>query len=111
MPASGPTAFYVEIGPEGSLLLRGELDMATVQDLQDKIDEILVSGQPVILDLAQLTFLDSSAIHCFIRTCEASRHPVVLLNTTSPVRRILDFGMPESEAWKFDGQGPSLTSG
>jgi anti-anti-sigma factor len=106
MPARGPTAFYVEIRPDGSLHLRGELDVATVQDLQDKIDEILVSGQPIILDLAQLMFLDSSAIHCFIRTCEASRHPVVLLNTTSTVRRILDFGMPDSEAWMFEGQGP-----
>ena len=39
--------------------------MATVQDLQDKIDGIMVPGQAIVLDLAQLTFLDSSAIHCF----------------------------------------------
>jgi hypothetical protein len=58
-----------------------------------------------------LTFLDSSAIHCFIRACEASGHPIVLLNTTSAVRRILDFGMPESEAWMFDGQAPLRTKG
>jgi len=68
--------FYVQVGPSGALLLRGELDIATIQDLQDKIDEVLVRGQPVVLDLAQLTFLDSSAIHCFLRACEASGHPV-----------------------------------
>jgi anti-anti-sigma factor len=82
--------------------------MATVQDLQDKIDEIMVPGQPVILDLAQLTFLDSSAIHCFIRTFEASGHPVMLLNATPIVRRILDL-VPEAEAWVFDGESPSST--
>jgi STAS domain len=53
--------------------------MATVQDLQDKIDTIMVPGQAVVLDLAQLTFLDSSAIHCFVRAEAESGHAVVLL--------------------------------
>jgi len=65
MSAKGFGYFHVEVTPAGSLLLRGELDMATVQDLQDKIDGIMVPGQAIVLDLAQLTFLDSSAIHCF----------------------------------------------
>ena len=68
MPANGPTGFFVMLQPSGVLLLRGELDLATVQDLQDAIDEILVPGEPIILDLAQLTFLETSAIHCMIRT-------------------------------------------
>ncbi len=37
--------------------------MATVQDLRDGIDSIMVPGQAMVLDLAQLTFLDTSAIH------------------------------------------------
>jgi anti-anti-sigma factor len=111
MPHSGP-GFYVELGPARSLTLRGELDMATVQDLQAKIDEIMVPGQPVVLDLAQLTFLDSSAIHLFIRTCASSGHPVVLRETTSTVRRILDLadGQLHPEAWVFepDGHDPNV---
>ena len=53
----------------------------------------MVPGQTVILELAQLTFLDSSAIHCFFKTWHASGHPAMLLNTTPTVRRILDLGM------------------
>jgi anti-anti-sigma factor len=101
------TRFQVEVTPAGSLLLRGELDMNTVQDLQDEIDGIMVQGQPIVLDLAQLTFLDTSAIHCFIRACADSGHPVVLMNTPRTVRRILDLVTPNPQAWVFDGQGPS----
>jgi anti-anti-sigma factor len=112
MPRSAPGTFYVELGPAGSLMLRGELDMATVQDLQEKIDEIMVPGQPVVLDLARLTFLDSSAIHLFIRTCGTSGHPVVLRDASSAVRHILHLadGKQQPEAWVFepDGHGPNM---
>ena len=106
MSARGPTGFGVQVGPSGTLLLRGELDLATVQDLQDWIEEVLVPGKPVIFDLAQLTFLDSNAIHCFSKTWYVSGHPVVLLNATPTVRRILDLGVRQPEAWVFDGEGP-----
>ena len=99
----------MQVDPSGTLLLRGELDIATVQDLADKIDEILVPGKPVILDLAQLTFLDSSAIHCLFKTWYSSGQPVVLLNTTPSIRRILELGGPEPEAWVFDGERSSST--
>jgi len=46
------------------------------EDLQDRIDGIMVPGQAIVLDLAQLTFLDTSAIHCFIRAEAESGHPV-----------------------------------
>ena len=58
MSARGPTGFYMQVDPAGTLLLRGELDLSTVQDLQDKLDEIMIPGQPVVMDLAQLMFLD-----------------------------------------------------
>ena len=106
MSARAPTGFYVQIDPAGALLLRGELDISTVQDLQDKIDEILIPGQPVVMDLAQLTFLDSSAVECFFKTWYASGHPVILHNATPVVRRILDLAKLQPEAWVFDGQGP-----
>ena len=84
--------------------------MHTALDLQDKIDQIMVPGQAIVLDMAQLTFLDTRAIHCFIRAEADSGHPVVLHNTSSGVRRILDLVSPDPEAWVFDGQGPSPAS-
>jgi anti-anti-sigma factor len=103
-------SFHVEVMPAGNLLLRGELDMATVQDLQDKIDGIMVPGQAIVLDLAQLTFLDTSAIHCFIRAEAGSGHPVVLMNASRGVRRILELAGLGSQAWVFDGHGPAPAS-
>jgi anti-anti-sigma factor len=112
MANRGPSAFYVEIDAAGSLMLRGELDLATVQDLQEKVDEIMVPGQPVVMDLAHLTFLDSSAIHLFIRTCASSGHPVVLREASSAIRRILYLadGKRQPDAWVFepDGDDPNV---
>jgi anti-anti-sigma factor len=75
VPAGGPTTFSAEIR-DGTLLLRGELDVAGVQDLQSRIDEVIVPGQPIILDLAQLNFMDSSGNLCLFKTWYTSGHPV-----------------------------------
>ena len=88
-------------------MLSGELDLATIQALQDKIDEVMIPGQPIVLDLADLTFLDSSAMHCLVRTFEATGHPVVLLNASRALRRILGHMTQQPEAWVFDGESPS----
>ena len=110
MSPNVPSDFHVEVTPAGSLLLRGELDMATVQDLQDEIDGIMVPGQAIVLDLAQLTFLDTSAIHFFVRAAAESGHPIVLMNASRAVRRILDLARVDSQAWIFDGHGPAPAS-
>jgi len=105
MSAKGPGAFYVTLDGGEALLLRGELDIGTIQDLQDKIDEAVVPGVAIVLDMAQLTFLDSSAIHLFIQTCQVTGHRVVLRNASPAVRRILEVvdAKAEPEAWVFDG--------
>jgi anti-anti-sigma factor len=105
MSARGPGSFYVNLDGGEALLLRGELDIGTIQDLQDKIDEVIVPGVAIVLDMTQLTFLDSSAIHCFIQTCQVTGHRVVLRNATPSVRRILELvdGKVAPEAWVFDG--------
>ena len=88
-------------------MLTGELDGATIQQLQAKIDETMVPGEPIVLDLADLTFLDSSAIHCFVRTFEATGRPVVLQNASRALRRILGHMTQQPEAWVFDTESPS----
>ena len=105
MSARGPGAFFVSLDGGRALVLRGELDIGTIQDLQDKIDEVVVPGAAIVLDMAQLTFLDSSAIHLFIKTCQVTGHRVVLRNATPAVRRVLELAdaKAEPEAWMFDG--------
>ncbi len=95
--------FTVRTDQTGALVLGGELDFATIQELQDKIDEIMVPGQPIALDLADLAFLDSSAMHCLVRTFEATGRPVVLRNASRALRRILGYMTQQPEAWVFEG--------
>jgi anti-anti-sigma factor len=54
---------------------RGELDMATVGAVEQKLRELLDSGfRTVLLDLAGLSFMDSTGLHLVARwTAEASR--------------------------------------
>ena len=102
-----PGTFTVRSDSTGALVLTGELDLGTIQQLQDMIDDIVVPGQPIVLDLAQLTFLDTSAMHCFVRAFEATGCPVVLLNASRSLRRILGYMTQQPEAWVFDGVSPS----
>lgn len=107
MSISRQDMFTVRSDSTGALVLTGELDVATIQQLQDKIDEVVVPGQPIVLDLAELTFLDTSAMHCLVKTFEATGLPVVLLNASRSLRRILGYMTQQPEAWVFDGESQS----
>ena len=84
------------------LVLRGELDIRTIQDLQDKIDDVMVPGVAIVLGMEQLTFLDSRAIHCFIKTCQVTRHRVVLRNATPAVPPCPGVGRRQGRARSMD---------
>jgi hypothetical protein len=45
---SRPGAFTARSDSTGALVLKGELDLGTIQQLQDKIDDIVVPGQPIV---------------------------------------------------------------
>ena len=47
MSVAKPGLLTVRSDSTGALVLTGELDVATIQRLQDKIDEIMVPGQPM----------------------------------------------------------------
>lgn len=56
------------------LALSGELDVATAPDLDGRISEVLEGGEgPLVLDLSQLSFLDSKGLACFLRA--SARQP------------------------------------
>jgi anti-sigma B factor antagonist len=62
----GPGSFEVEqtVDPDGCVRLRlgGELDMAVAPALEQRLDELKLSGQCLRLDLSRLEFIDSSGI-------------------------------------------------
>src|SRR6187200_2664287 len=51
--------------PQHGLRLIGELDMATVNHLETALEAVSHNG-PVTLDLAQLTFIDSTGLHAIM---------------------------------------------
>lgn len=50
--------------------LSGELDFGTVGPVQQRLGELRDAGQPVLLDLDELTFMDSTGIRLVLTACE-----------------------------------------
>ena len=83
--------FQAAILPDGSLLLRGELDMANAQDLRDFAAFAVDGSREVVFDLTDLTYLDSSGIKAILRLAEsACPHGLVLRSPRDNIRRVLD---------------------
>lgn len=80
----------VSDGGQLRVRLAGDLDLAGLSDLAPQVEALLLRGpQPVLLDLDDVDFLDSSGVTLLIRlanhfgrvrTCAAGR----------PVRRVID---------------------
>jgi anti-anti-sigma factor len=56
------------------LVLRGELDLSTVGKVQEEIRQAADNGpRLMVLDLSQLTFLDSTGLRCLVKADERAR--------------------------------------
>lgn len=52
------------------LMLSGELDFGTVGQVQTRLAELRDDGEPTVLDLDELTFMDSTGIRLVLTACE-----------------------------------------
>lgn len=87
----------VEVGEDGGetvFTLRGELDPHTAPDLRTEIDAVLASGRArLVLDLAGLTFVDSSGLRVIISAHKDAAERggrLVLRAPSQTTRRLLD---------------------
>jgi anti-anti-sigma regulatory factor len=66
------------------------------------IDEVVVPGRRFIVDLSQVSFMDSAALH-FLRSASSSSGKAVVVRKLSP-RRVLRLciGMPISAPWVIE---------
>jgi anti-anti-sigma factor len=55
------------------LSLTGELDLRSVEALEDRLARLRVSKSPVRLNLSRLEFIDSTGMHLLIRTIGDAR--------------------------------------
>ena len=53
--------------------LRGEFDLASADAVQQRLDALQAGGQPVLLDLDTLAFMDSSGLRVVLQAVEAAR--------------------------------------
>ncbi|MCU1370311.1 MAG: anti-anti-sigma factor [Ilumatobacteraceae bacterium] len=82
-------------GPETTLALTGELDPATAPELDAHLRELIADAgvRSVVLDLAGITFLDSSGLRSLVAANDALRArsaSLVLRAPSSNIRRVLE---------------------
>ena len=94
--ASAATTLAVSVGSEPGcvvLIVEGEVDMASVPTLRTCLRAAITdSNDPVIVDLAAVTFLDSSGIAALGRAhgqLQANARDMYVRNASPMVRRIL----------------------
>ena len=102
--------FAVEVGegPDGSLVApRGELDMATEGELRAALERQAANG-PVTLDLAGLTFIDTSGLRLILEMSEAARREkfeLAVLPGSPAVQRLFEIA-GVTELIPFRGAAP-----
>lgn len=85
------TSFRMHPGSDGVFYLAGELDIASGDTLEATVQASLNGKADVVLDVADLTFVDSAGIRAFIRLAKQSApRPVVLRNPQANVARVLE---------------------
>jgi anti-anti-sigma factor len=86
------TALSVEriVDPRG-LRLEGELDLATVGEVEMALRELTQEGGEITLDVGRLRFMDSSAVQLLIRTLQGldDRGRIVLHHPGHSLRRLI----------------------
>jgi len=97
VPAELEDPLIIETHVEGSttvLVLRGELDPHTAPQLRDEADRAFASGRvDLVLDLAELNFIDSSGLRVIIsshKTASERGGRFVLRSPSQTARRLLD---------------------
>ena len=70
-----PSEFRIEerrVEATAVLTLYGELDLVSSEDVWARLDALREDGVPVVLDLDELDFMDSSGVRLVLNAAEAS---------------------------------------
>ena len=106
-PVDGVPDFSSEIvcvEGEMRLILRGEIDLAVREPLARAIDEVMASGRRVVLDMREVSFLDSTGIGALARIA-SDGSDVFVLNPQAAVRRALEVSGIDSIIQIVGGDG------
>jgi anti-sigma B factor antagonist len=85
-------------GQAGRFRLIGELEIANVEAVAQRLGEELKAGRRLCLDLSGLTFMDSKGLGLLLRLRslaeESNLSPLVLVTPSSIVRKVLSTAVP-----------------
>ena len=103
---------HFEDGDELRLALIGELDVAVVKQLSDRLSQLRRGGYTVRLDLARLDFIDSTGLRELIREIADSRRDGWRLELgdelTDQVARVIELVGAGTYFWpNGNGIGPN----
>jgi len=75
-----------------ALRLSGEIDLSNAQDLKDALDEGLEAGGSILIDVSELSFIDSAGVHIWVQAAEALRDRgcLVIHGEQKSLGRLLD---------------------
>ena len=94
-----PLVISVETAHPGMLRLDGEIDMHTIPRLEAAFAELISACDgPVSVDMANVTFIDSSGLHLLARVASSlnGTAPLTLVNVPRRVLRVMEIvGMQE----------------
>ena len=80
-------------GPAPIVYLAGEMDLDCADTLREAVAEAARGAQTVVLDFADVAFIDSSGTGIFVRLCldmSSQRMPIVARNLSPAVRGVFD---------------------
>ena len=81
--------FQMRTDPDGVLWLSGEVDLAVVPRLLAAADD-LHGRHELVIDLSEVTFIDSSGIRAIVQLSRKVWCPTVLRNPSQSARRVLE---------------------
>jgi anti-anti-sigma factor len=75
-----------------TVILSGDIDMATTEDIASILDPSIEAGGPVIIDLSDVGFMDGAGVHLMIDAAEklGDRGCIIVHGAYGPVERVLD---------------------
>lgn len=83
--------FSVTSNGPSMFALHGELDMSTRPVLDEAIAYAVAAGGPLVLDLSELTFMDSTGIHAVVQALHSMPSGCLLLHGVHGViEKVLD---------------------
>jgi anti-sigma B factor antagonist len=103
----------VQRGHEARVVVRGEIDITTADQLDRSLTEAAERGQPVVVDLRDTTFIDSTGLSALIRLATSLSEPpdpsLILLDDPCPAvhKTLMVSGMDRIMTIRHSGDVPN----